>query len=73
MIDEEKQEQKELEVKLDEVNEDTEVEISTNPLDTLTERVENGELDDKLELKKKKNLKLKLKKHRNIPMICLIL
>ena len=46
MIDEEKQEQKELEVKLDEVNEDTEVEIPANPLDALTERVENGELDD---------------------------
>jgi hypothetical protein len=54
MIDEEKQEQKELEVKLDEVNEDTEVEIPANPLDTLTERVENGELDDKLEEEEEK-------------------
>jgi hypothetical protein len=54
MIDEEKQEQKELEVKLDEVNEDTEVEIPANPLDTLTERVENGELDDKLEVEEEK-------------------
>ena len=55
MIDEEKQEQKELEVKLDEVNEDTEVEIPANPLDTLTERVENGELDDKLEEEEEKS------------------
>ena len=54
MIDEEKQEQKELEVKLDEVNEDTEVEIPANPLDALTERVENGELDDKLEEEEEK-------------------
>jgi hypothetical protein len=54
MIDEEKQEQKELEVKLDEVNEDTEVEIPANPLDALTERVENGELDDKFRGRRRK-------------------
>jgi len=54
MIDEEKQEQKEIEVKLDEANEDKEVEIPANPLDALKQDVDNGDLDDQPEEKEEK-------------------